>query len=98
MKTLLGAFWRRHPATLLGVSLLAFSYGVLVLRVADVVPMSGVWRVLMIPGYLTLLGGAVLSNLLVPTILFIPVSAVLLLTPFFAIDVLLRLSKAPRAS
>lgn len=97
VKSSLRAVWSSHPTTLVAMSRLAISYGVLTLRAADVVPMSGVWRAVMIPGYLTFLGGAVLSNFLVPSI-FIPVPARLLLTPCAAMHALRRrLSKAPPA-
>jgi hypothetical protein len=56
---------KRQPTSTAALALLAVSYGVLALRGAGVVPMSGAWRALMIPGYLTFLGAVVLSRNLV---------------------------------
>ena len=83
--------WSRHSATLVGAALLAVSYGVMALPVTDFGPLSGLWNLLIIPAYLTVLFGVVLAAYLpIPTIVFVAIGASLWLVPFAGVDSLRR--------
>ena len=83
--------WSRYSATLAGAALLAVSYAAMALRVADVGPLSGLWNLLIIPAYLTVLFGVVLAAYLpIPTTVFVAVGASLWLVPFAGVDFLRR--------
>jgi hypothetical protein len=80
-----------HSATLVGAALLALSYGAMALRVADSSLLRGLWGVLIIPAYLTILFGTVVAtSLSIPSTVFIAAGAALWLAPFAGVDLLRR--------
>lgn len=82
---------RRHRLTLLGALLLAVSYCVFALGSAGVVPTAGVWRILVIPAYLTVLVAAMLATLFsVYSGIFTVVGVAAWLVPFAFGDFIVR--------
>ena len=80
-----------YRVTLVAVALLALSFVILLLGNLGVLPMDGIWRLLVLPAYLTMLFSAVLRTALpaagdLAQVVFMLVGVALLLLPFGVID------------
>ena len=79
---------RQYAATLVASALIAFGLTIFALGSAGVVPNSGAWRTLVIPGYVPILVSAVMATTLSiangPFLFVVAIGVTLL--PFAAID------------